>query len=84
MQLPLASLYRNTKQTNKQTNLKKPQENEAQNTHPSSRRDRLTCCNSDSRSPSTPLFFILSLPARSQLQQREAIKNASKIHYKVI
>lgn len=40
-------------------------------TYPSSKRDRLTCCNSESLSPSTPAFFILSLPARSQLFERD-------------
>ena len=41
-------------------------------TYPSSKRDRLTCCNSESLSPSTPAFFILSLPARSQLFESKA------------
>ena len=48
-------------------------------TYPNSKRDRLTCCNSESLSPSTPDFFIRSLPARSQLFENKT--NTSEKNY---
>ena len=51
-------------------------------TYPSSKRDRLTCCNSESLSPSTPAFFIRSLPARSQLFKNKT--NTSKKNEKPV